>query len=95
MKSNNLKRCNFYDTSVDLSLTRGRCLVLNLYLNLYLLYKCPEVKSTDFKSQEKRERKIGKTVGVHAVGGGGGRGGGWMCGSAERKKERPFNIDHL
>jgi hypothetical protein len=38
---------------------------------MYLLYKCPEVKSKDFKSQEKRERKFGKTVGVHAVGGGG------------------------
>jgi hypothetical protein len=24
-----------------------------------LLYKCPEVKSTDFKSQEKRERMVG------------------------------------
>ena len=34
-------------------------------------------KGKDFKSQEKRERKIGKTVGVHAV-------GGW----ADRKKER-------
>ena len=45
----------------------------------HLLYKCPEVKSTDFKSQEKRERMVGKTVGVHAVGGGGG----WIG----RKKE--------
>jgi hypothetical protein len=40
-----------------------------------LLYKCPELKSKDFKPQEKRERKIGKSVGVHAVGGGGGAGG--------------------
>ena len=37
----------------------------------YLLYKCSELKSKDFKPQEKRERNIGKTVGVHAVGGGG------------------------
>jgi hypothetical protein len=54
---------------------------------MYLLYKCPEVKSKDFKSQEKRERKVGKTVGVHAVRGRGlGLGGG--AGSTERKKER-------
>jgi hypothetical protein len=56
----------------------------------HLLYKCPEVKSTDFKSQEKRERMVGKTVGVHAVGGEGGGG------FAERKKERNFEheIEH-
>ncbi len=48
--------------------------------NNLLLYKCSEVKSTDFKSQEKRERMVGNTVGVHAVGEGGGRIG--------RKKER-------
>jgi hypothetical protein len=45
-----------------------------------LLYKCPELKSKDFKSQEKRERKIGKSVGVHAV-------GGWGGGLIGRKKE--------
>jgi hypothetical protein len=39
------------------------------FLEKYLLYKCPELKSKDFKPQEKRERKIGKSVGVHAVGG--------------------------
>ncbi len=39
--------------------------------DIFLLYKCPGLKSKDFKSQEKRERKIGKSVGVHAVGGGG------------------------
>jgi hypothetical protein len=39
----------------------------------FLLYKCPVLKSKDFKPQEKRERKIGKSV---CVGGG-----------AERKKE--------
>ncbi len=54
----------------------------------YLLYKCPEVKSTDFKSQEKRERMVGKTVGVHKVGGGGGAGG-----FAGRKKERNFELE--
>jgi hypothetical protein len=48
-----------------------------------LLYKCAEVKSKDFKSQEKR--KVGNFV--HAVGGGGGAGAGGG-GSAERKKER-------
>jgi hypothetical protein len=41
-------------------------------------------KSQDFKPQEKRESKIGKTVGMHVDWGGGGRGGdGWK----ERKKE--------
>jgi hypothetical protein len=50
----------------------------------HLLYKCPEVKSTEFKSQEKRERMGGKTVGVHAVGGGGGG----ADGQKETKKER-------
>ena len=34
---------------------------------LHLLYKCPGLKSKDFKSQEKRERKIDKSVGMHAV----------------------------
>jgi hypothetical protein len=29
-----------------------------------LLYKCPELKSKNFEPQEKRERKICKTVGV-------------------------------
>ncbi len=37
----------------------------SLLVRYLLLYKCPEVKSTDFKSQEKRERMVGKTVGVH------------------------------
>jgi hypothetical protein len=39
-------------------------------------------KSKDSKLQEKRERKIGKTVGVQVDGGGGG---------IERKKERADN----
>ncbi len=46
-----------------------------------LLYKCPGLKSKDFKSQEKRERKIGKTVGIYAVRGGGDR-------QKARKKEK-------
>jgi hypothetical protein len=46
-----------------------------------LLYKCPDVKSKDFKLQEKRERKVGKTVGVHSVWGGGGL-------AESKKKER-------
>jgi hypothetical protein len=52
------------------------------YNRIYLLYKCPELKSKDFKPQEKREIKIGNTVGVHAV-------GGWAVGGSqkERKKE--------
>ncbi len=56
-----------------------------VYLLNYLLYKCPGLKSKDFKLQEKRERKIGKTVGMPAVGGGGERPGG---GGVGRKKER-------
>ncbi len=46
-------------------------------------HKCPELKSKDFKLQEKRERKISKRVGVHAVGG-----WGWADWQKERKKER-------
>ena len=45
---------------------------------VFLLYKCPELKSKDFKPQEKRERKICKTVGVRGCG----------CGLTERKKNR-------
>ncbi len=48
-----------------------------------LLYKCPGLKSKDFKSREKRERKIGKTVGTYAV-----RGDGAIGRKKERKKER-------
>jgi hypothetical protein len=51
-----------------------------------LLYKCPELKSKDFKPQEKRERKIYKTMGMR----------GCVCGAdwqkekieRESKKER-------
>jgi hypothetical protein len=56
-----------------------------LKLGKYLLYKCSGLKSKDFKSQEKRERKICKTVGMLAVGGGGG---GRIGRKKERKKER-------
>ncbi len=48
------------------------------------------------KSQEKRERKSGKIVGMHAVGGWGGQGGrgtrGAGGGLAGRKKERKKGI---
>ncbi len=59
----------------------------------FLQYKCPELKSNDFKPQEKRERKIGKSaenerkkeshlvLNMYAVRlqqGGGGRGGNLM-----------------
>jgi hypothetical protein len=57
-----------------------------LKLGKYLLYKCSGLKSKDFKSQEKRERKICKTVGMLAVGGGGQ--GGRIGRKKERKKER-------
>ncbi len=57
----------------------GRCCIIpplyplcaSMLKNIIFLYKCPGLKSKDFKSQEKRERererKIGKTVGMYAV----------------------------
>ncbi len=61
-------------------------------LGKYLLYKCSGLKSKDFKLQEKRERKICKTVGMLAVGGGGGRGDGSAERKRERKKENPEQL---
>jgi hypothetical protein len=46
-----------------------RIIMIIVILSKVAKHKCPEVKSKDFKSQEKRERKVGKTVGAHAVGG--------------------------
>jgi hypothetical protein len=54
-----------------LILRNGGNLIYPSLSPIFFLYKCSELKSKDFKPQEKRERNIGKTVGVHAVGGGG------------------------